>query len=112
MDLNEFKKVNDTYGHSMGDALLVEIANRISSCCLEDDILYRIGGDEFVAITHDIKQVEIYRDVVNKPFIINGIELKSSLSIGYSRFPDDGTTLDALIRIADTKMYENKELSR
>lgn len=112
MDLDRFKSVNDTYGHSIGDALLVEIAERLTSACKENSALYRIGGDEFVAITEDDTQVEAFRSVLRKPFVINEKSINTSLSLGYAKYPDDGMTLDDLIRIADSNMYENKELSK
>lgn len=119
LDLDRFKKVNDTLGHPVGDALLQEAAARLKLAIRGCDTVGRLGGDEFlVLIEHyetinDIKTVvEKLRDVIEKPFFINDNKLYISVSAGISVYPDDGMDSATLIRNADSALYRAKETGR
>jgi len=120
LDLDNFKYVNDSLGHSVGDMLLVEVAKRIQSCIREFDTLARIGGDEFVLLlpeTRNETEVNATLQRVNaqlaQPILLSGqIELYVSGSIGYCFYPADGVDADELLRNADTAMYKAKELGK
>ena len=117
-DLEGFKKVNDARGHSFGDILLIKIAERISSYFTGQMELCRVGGDEFMAIINDphASSLQFYIDqlkmLFEKDFVVNGEKIKSGLSIGYAAYPKDGSDLDHLIYIADTRMYREKRIKR
>lgn len=118
LDLDAFKNVNDTYGHTVGDILLTMIAKRLQSLMREQDIIARTGGDEFVILlpntpkTGAQKVVEKILLTISKPYEIQQTTLTMSLSIGISIFPDDGSTMDTLIQNADHAMYQSKSLGR
>lgn len=119
MDLDEFKNVNDTLGHSAGDKLLVEFAQRLLHLIRKVDGVARVGGDEFVLYIKDIKGVEEVKTVAEKilnaieqPFFIKDQEITISASIGISLFPADGIDADTLIKRADSSMYWVKEQSK
>lgn len=116
VDLNDFKVVNDTYGHDVGDKLLQCFAERLRDNFRESDTIARIGGDEFVLIVEGMdNKEEISQIVVNlrrateQPFIINDCPINLNLSIGFSIYPDDGEDIDSLMKQADTKMYQDKQ---
>ncbi|UFS69235.1 EAL domain-containing protein [Geomonas sp. RF6] len=117
LDLDRFKVINDTLGHSIGDLLLQEVARRLRQCCRrEEDTIARQGGDEFVVILTEISDVaaaaKIAQEVVEafkEPFYLAGHELFASTSIGISIYPDDGDNADRLVRNADTALYFAKE---
>lgn len=116
LDLDRFKTVNDTLGHSAGDALLKVIAGRLKSILRESDTLARIGGDEFMLLLPDATSVEIARnvaekivDVVKEPVPIEGHDIFVTVSIGVSIYPDDGETTEALIKNSDIAMYQAKD---
>ena len=116
IDLDRFKWVNDTFGHSGGDRLLKEIAERIASCTREGDIVSRHGGDEFIMVLPDQPSRESATPVlervlesISQPVEIDGYEVCVSCSIGAAFFPDDGTDTETLLRNADAAMYEAKE---
>lgn len=115
IDLNQFKQVNDTFGHDAGDVLLQQTASRLSTFHNENREIFRLGGDEFV-IVHEIEEREQISDTLKKisnefssPFIINGQILYVSVSVGISLYPDDGRNLDTLVKCADIAMYVSKE---
>ena len=116
MDLNRFKEVNDQYGHDIGDKLLQEIVKRISPSIRTEDIFARIGGDEFVLILGDIEKGALHAmtqkilDLFREPWVIEGISLMVTASIGVALFPDDGDTMKELMKKADKAMYRSKEL--
>ena len=120
IDLDGFKAVNDTYGHDVGDALLVEVAHRMKASLREVDTLARIGGDEFVIIFYDIKHLEDLQKLLNRllvetssPFQINDIDIKISVSIGVTLFEhNQAVEADQLQRQADQAMYEAKLAGR
>jgi diguanylate cyclase (GGDEF)-like protein len=116
MDLDGFKKINDRYGHEIGDALLLQVSKRLHACFRDSDFLARLGGDEFTAVAkhtlHDdlalVVTTRIKKEFKN-PFLIKGLQLKCSISIGKANYPTDGQTLEALLKIADESMYKNKK---
>ncbi len=119
LNLDRFKQVNDTLGHSIGDALLVEVANRIQGMLKNKDILARYGGDEFVITLTNIihpreaaKFAEKLIRAIEEPIIINGQEIFVSSSIGISIFPTDGNTTEQLVNRADRAMTYSKENGR
>ncbi|GAB2700368.1 EAL domain-containing protein [Aliiglaciecola aliphaticivorans] len=116
LDLDGFKEVNDSYGHSLGDELLVIIASRLKETMRECDTLSRFGGDEFVAVLADLEQLQDFQPIINRmlkaastPVIIDNINLKVSASIGVTLYPADQTDADQLIRHADQAMYLAKQ---
>jgi diguanylate cyclase (GGDEF)-like protein len=116
IDLDRFKWVNDTFGHSGGDRLLKEIAARIASCTREGDIVSRHGGDEFVMVLPDQPTRESATPVLQRvlesiaePVPIDGCEVCVSCSIGAAFFPHDGADAETLLRNADAAMYRAKE---
>jgi len=118
MDLDRFKEINDTYGHEIGDKLLIEVASLLKASIRSEDTVARLGGDEFTILLVNTTQLGIVKIVekivkeMQKPFIINGIEIFSSFSIGISIYGEDGTTPNILLRNADTAMYKAKENGR
>mgnify|MGYP003257125546 CR=1 FL=1 len=111
MDLNHFKAVNDELGHAAGDAILKEASERMRSCAGGDNPTARIGGDEFVVVCPGSRLAEIknmesrLREVIEKPFYVDGECRQLSLSIGIAVFPEDGKTYDSLMQKADHRMY-------
>jgi diguanylate cyclase (GGDEF)-like protein len=115
LDLDGFKKVNDTYGHEVGDQLLKTLGSLLKECIRDEDTLSRISGDEFVILLEDssYKNAEgVARKIQAKlmqSVFIQGIELKIDISLGIAVYPDDGTEISELLRKADARMYEAKE---
>jgi diguanylate cyclase (GGDEF)-like protein len=119
MDLDHFKFVNDSLGHSTGDLLLKAMAERLRTVLREGDTVGRVGGDEFVLILHDQSNEEvIYRAMqriaakVSEPLAIEGKELYVTCSAGISIYPQDGRDVDTLLKNADAAMYRAKEHGR
>jgi diguanylate cyclase (GGDEF)-like protein/PAS domain S-box-containing protein len=119
LDLDGFKAVNDTYGHDIGDKLLIELSARMKVALREGDNLARIGGDEFVAVLADLTTVEDCKPVLERlllaasdPISIDGIVLNISASIGVTIYPQDSVDADLLMRHADQAMYVAKELGK
>jgi len=117
VDLDRFKNVNDTLGHSVGDKVLQLAAERLNKCLRQTDTLSRLGGDEFTIIIQDISEnfdtVLVAEKVVKAfqtPLVIEDQELFMTPSIGISMFPNDATTSEELIKFADTAMYRAKDL--
>lgn len=115
IDLDNFKKVNDTLGHSAGDQLLQEAAERLTTSVRETDTVARLGGDEFTVIlpdlqkAHDVEQVvRQILDRLSKPYLIDGTEVFASGSVGITLFPDDGKDAETLLKNSDTAMYRAK----
>lgn len=115
IDLDEFKSINDHYGHDVGDALLQLIAKRLIAIVRGSDSVVRLGGDEFLIICEGINAIEAISIVANKiqrelsqPYEINGYTIEMSSSIGVSIYPQDGRDADALLKCADTRLYEAK----
>jgi len=119
IDLDNFKRVNDTRGHSSGDKLLTAVGSRLNSLKRDMDTLARIGGDEYVLILPEIKNEEnvskkakqILREL-RKPFDIEGFHIEITASGGYSLFPKDGNSPESLIKAADIAMYYAKTHGR
>ncbi len=119
IDLDHFKNINDSLGHDVGDALLKEVARRLSSCLRRSDTLARQGGDEFVALLGDLNSVEEAAYVAEKmieamcrEFSVGDYQLSVTPSIGLSVYPDDGDTAMQLLRNADLAMYRAKDSGR
>ena len=119
IDLDRFKNVNDTLGHSAGDDLIRHVARRLSRSIRGSDTLARLGGDEFVILAPDLpdrrRATELAERVIESlrsPFLVDGNELFISCSIGIATAPDDGTTYGDLLQHADAAMYEAKAQGR
>ncbi len=117
IDLNDFKKVNDNYGHEIGDALLNIIAKRLQNSIRENDRAFRIGGDEFVIVIHGTHDKSFYESVISRmrenvgrDVVVDQITLKPSISAGFSRYPDDGESFEDIVKKADDAMYYNKKV--
>jgi diguanylate cyclase (GGDEF)-like protein/PAS domain S-box-containing protein len=115
LDLDRFKLVNDTLGHSMGDRLLKAVANRLQSCLRRGDTLSRFGGDEFTLLLPEVRTKDDVvviaskiLDRLNSPFVIDGHELFVGASIGISIYPEAGDSEESLIQNADIAMYQVK----
>ena len=115
LDLDRFKVVNDTLGHSMGDRLLKAVANRLQSCLRRGDTLSRFGGDEFTLLLPEVRTrddvVVIASKILDRlgsPFVIDGHELFVGASIGIAMYPEGGDSADTLIQNADIAMYHIK----
>lgn len=124
IDLDNFKKINDTKGHAMGDLLLNEVTRRLQSSVREGDTIARMGGDEFVVVLEDLADdrehsaakantvTEKILAALSRPYLLQGQEHDSSASIGISLFRGAEDSLDDLLRRADTAMYEAKKAGR
>ena len=116
LDLDGFKNVNDTLGHSTGDMLLKEVASRLVDSVRDDDTVARMGGDEFLIMLPSLDRPSDAQRVAQKiidkcraPFDLDGHEVRVSVSIGIAAFPDDGDNEETLVRHADAAMYRAKE---
>ena len=116
IDMDNFKNVNDTLGHVIGDKFLIEVAKSIKENIREQDTLARLGGDEFPIIIEDIESilsvVQVAENIINRfkaPIIVENHELYTGASIGISIYPDDGESFEELIKAADTAMYQVKD---
>ncbi|WP_338845617.1 diguanylate cyclase [Massilia sp. W12] len=119
IDLDRFKHINDTLGHDVGDALLVQVAQRLRQAVRESDLVARLGGDEFVIVLHEAGKREQALPVAHKiltrmdaPYEIEAHQVISSPSIGIALYPSDGNTPDELMKHADIAMYHAKALGR
>ena len=119
LDLDRFKNINDTLGHTVGDQLLLQLSERLSNSVRDGDTIGRFGGDEFAILLDDINSdshisllAEKLLDTLKKPFKINKHELFVTASIGISIFPNDGEDSDTLLRNADVAMYRAKDLGK
>ncbi|MBS4195753.1 GGDEF domain-containing protein [Lederbergia citri] len=116
LDINDFKGINDTYGHKMGDYVLKGISKSLLMSMGEKDIVARLGGDEFLIIAPSKKIIptEVIFRRIEKTLndLSKKMEVSVSISIGKSVYPDRAETLDDLIRLADIKMYKNKVLHK
>ncbi len=119
MDLDLFKTINDTLGHEVGDSLLVDAARRIAESVRNDDVVARIGGDEFAILVPDLKDdadleglAKKIADRLSTPFVIEGINFFVTASIGIACYPTDSEEVEDLVKYADTAMYEAKKQGR
>jgi diguanylate cyclase (GGDEF)-like protein len=119
IDLDRFKRVNDTLGHASGDQLISEVAQRLRTVARAEDTVARLGGDEFVVIVSDASMISHILQVAEKirvamaaPYLVAGRELFCSSSIGISVYPNDGTDSSSLLKNADTAMYHAKSAGR
>ena len=124
IDLDNFKTLNDTRGHGVGDQLLLEVSKRLQACVREGDTLARLGGDEFVLLLKGLSQdnaqaavqaqvvAEKVVEVISQPYFIDGCECHSSSSVGVTLFANHKDKFDELLKQADTAMYEAKKSGR
>tara|TARA_B110000196_G_scaffold63752_1_gene53475 strand:+ start:156 stop:2243 length:2088 start_codon:yes stop_codon:yes gene_type:complete len=119
LDLDDFKKINDSLGHEAGDKVLIETANRLQRALRKADTIGRLGGDEFIILSKGISTQQNAVGIAEKllqnfrePFTIEGRELMLTISIGVAMFPDNGKSVSDLLRNADTAMYQAKALGR
>ena len=115
IDIDKFKSINDSYGHVLGDRVLIMVANRLKSLIREEDTVSRWGGDEFMCLLLEVKQeadvTRLAEKMVNRiaaAFEFNGIVLSIRASIGIAIYPADGETADILFKNADTAMFKAK----
>ncbi len=124
IDLDQFKNINDSLGHPVGDVVLMEVAARLQDTVRDEDLVARLGGDEFVLVltildselskaVHKATEVgEKIRACLNEPVIHDNLELRVTCSIGAVMFPEEGLNVHELLRYADTAMYRVKEAGR
>lgn len=119
IDLDHFKEINDTLGHHIGDALLIEVAKRIKGCLRKSDTVARLGGDEFTVILTQLKSLttaeQIAQNIIDAlavPLHIEREKINTSASIGITLCPDDGNTMTELLKNADQAMYAVKRNGR
>jgi diguanylate cyclase (GGDEF)-like protein len=119
LDLDRFKKINETLGHDVGDKLLLEVSKRLENCVRKSDTVARLGGDEFGIILDDLRDVKFVAVVarkilqaLSKPILIQEYELYATSSIGISLYPDDSEEEDELLRCADTALYRAKDAGK
>ncbi|MFZ4878860.1 diguanylate cyclase domain-containing protein [Janthinobacterium sp. Mn2066] len=119
LDLDGFKAINDRYGHGYGDEILKMVATRLVGASRKEDTVARIGGDEFVIVLGNLAGKGDAREpaaklieVISDPYFINDLTLRLSTSIGISIYPDDATSVEALLSSADTALYEAKRAGK
>jgi diguanylate cyclase (GGDEF)-like protein/PAS domain S-box-containing protein len=119
LDLDRFKVINDSLGHSVGDQLLRRVAERVQGCVREGDTLARLGGDEFTILISEVGHAEDAAKIAHKiqetirlPFVLDQRELFVTTSIGVAFYPTDGQDAETLVRNADTAMYRAKDQGR
>lgn len=115
LDMDGFKKVNDSFGHRFGDQLLIEMSYRLQSVVTEDSVVIRQGGDEFIVLSHRVDDDELTQcaemiiEELSKPYVVDQFNFVVGVSIGIARYPQHGSDLDLLLRAADLAMYEAKK---
>lgn len=119
LDLDDFKNINDSYGHDVGDQLLIEVADRLRTLLREDDFASRLGGDEFCLLINNITEnlsaanvAQRCLEVLTKPVTLTDIEIAPHASIGIAIYPNDGDDNNHLVKAADTAMYEAKQTGK
>lgn len=118
-DLDQFKSVNDTLGHTYGDELLARVGSHLRTHMRKGDTIARLGGDEFIMMQANIKDIDEVRhmaerilEIFQRPWILDGHEFYVTASMGISIYPNDGTDLPVLMKNADAAMYRAKEMGR
>jgi len=115
IDMDKFKNVNDTFGHQVGDKVLIELSRRIKLLISESSIVIRHGGDEFIVLTYKVNDDELQKlsfsivDSLSTPYLIDNHTFILGASIGIAKYPEHGDTLDMLLRASDIAMYEAKK---
>jgi diguanylate cyclase (GGDEF)-like protein len=118
IDVDDFKRINDSYGHAVGDELLRLFAARLKTGLRESDVTARLGGDEFAAIlmrtnlNHAKATAEVLVDSLSRPYVVANLTLTTSASIGIAGYPDSASTPELLLRQADIAMYQAKSLGK
>ena len=115
LDLNDFKGVNDRFGHAIGDKLLVQVGQRLTDCVREVDLVARLSGDEFAVIVADAKDADVAKIVANRivgsldnAFVMDGIEISTGACVGIAFAPSDGADPELLLKSADQALYAAK----
>ena len=115
-DLDNFKKINDSLGHQLGDSLLAKLTMRLNKLTRENDVFYRLGGDEFALVMSNTNDIHVitrtakqFLAAISTPFKMAGHELAITSSVGIVLFPEDGNTPEVLLKNADTAMYHAKK---
>ena len=116
IDVDQFKQVNDTYGHDTGDELLIEVTRRLRSNVRICDTVARLGGDEFVVLAEGLHSVDEANELGNKlltlfdaPITLSETEVRIGLTVGYALAPLDSREVTAILKLADAAMYEGKQ---
>lgn len=118
LDLDGFKQINDVYGHTVGDEVLRGAARTLTENARKDTVLIRYGGDEILLILPNVDKKTGFnvarrlQEALNKPMQIQNLILNLSASMGLSQFPQDGSDLETLIRVADERLYRAKAMGR
>ena len=119
LDLNDFKPVNDTFGHATGDQLLCVVAQRLRECLRASDFPARLGGDEFALLIQNVTSehdlIEIEKKIglaMAEPVVVESAQVHASAALGHALYPDDGGSLTELLRMADQRMYGDKRLRK
>lgn len=118
-DIDHFKEINDSYGHSIGDKILIQVALRLKKLLRDTDMICRLGGDEFIILVEKFISLDNFKQVIEKvfhifklPFIVNDKIFNITCSLGASIYPNDGNDLETLIKNADVAMYKAKKEGR
>jgi diguanylate cyclase (GGDEF)-like protein/PAS domain S-box-containing protein len=119
IDLDRFKRVNDSLGHAIGDALLKEVGERLRRAVRAQDVVARLGGDEFTVTFEELARpeeaerlAEKIESAISRPMVLSGREVRGGASIGIALYPDDADSAEALTNAADAAMYRAKALGR
>ena len=119
MDIDNFKQINDSFGHGIGDEILIEAGRRLLARIREYDTIARYGGDEFLAVLQDVETPEEILSLATRlhsafaePFVTTRVQYHCDISVGIAVYPDDGATVDELLKNADTAMYKAKDKGR
>ncbi len=116
IDLDNFKQLNDTYGHHYGDQFLIALSMRLKKSCRQSDTLCRFGGDEFVIIMEDIRNIDdlgnmasfLHHQMVDEDYVIDNLKMHAEVSIGVAAYPEHGKDSESLLQHADEAMYAAK----
>jgi diguanylate cyclase (GGDEF)-like protein len=119
LDIDHFKDINDSLGHPYGDRLLTEFGGRLSGIVRKTDTVSRMGGDEFALILTEVAETRNISDIAQKivekarkPFMLGNDEVRITVSIGVSNYPDDSEDIETLVKYADIAMYQAKKNGR